>query len=316
VSTRVHPTQSTRQDSAGRPIVVGVDQRGRSASALVWAVDAAEQDGSRLQLVTAAPSPFEASDPTGQHDLGTLARRLSLLELEERTVGGTSVDVLLDAARDASQLVVGCRNMSPAQRILLGGTSRAVATWSPVPVVIVPEAWIQPSMATAPIVVGVRPDESVTNSEAGPLDAEVLDFAFARASKLRVPLVVVSAYEPARLQAWSPDDLAHARAAHDNALADRLEHWTSAYPDVELTTYNVAEPADKSLVEAARVAQLAVIGRHHSRSLSGLLGSTARSVLRNVGCPVAVVPSGGREELVRELTDKRTREGWSWAPTF
>lgn len=316
MTTRVHPTSHNRQDAAGRPIVVGVDKRGRSASALVWAVDAAERDGSRLQLVTATHDGQDADSPPAQHDLGTLARRLSMLDLDERRVTGSSVDVLLDAAADARELVVGCRSMRTAQRILMGGTSREVATWSPVPVVVVPEAWMQPSMSSAPIVVGVRPDESAVAGEDGPLDAEILDFAFARADKLRVPLVVVSAYEPAWLQAWAPDDLAQARAAHDKALAHHLEHWKSAYPDVEVTTYNVAEPADKTIVEASRDAQLAVIGRHHSRSLSGLLGSTARGVLRDVACPVAVVPSGNQQELARALAEKRALEGRSWGPMF
>jgi nucleotide-binding universal stress UspA family protein len=78
----------------------------------------------------------------------------------------------------------------------------------------------------------------------------------------------------------------------------------------------VAEPASKTLVEAAKVAQLAVIGRHHSRSLTGLLGSTARGVLKDVGCPVAVVPSGDQEQLARELAEKRLVEGRSWGPMF
>jgi nucleotide-binding universal stress UspA family protein len=316
VTTRVHPTSGTREQADDRPVVVGVDKRGRSASALVWAVDEAERNGGPLQLVTAIVEGEDVASATGEHPLGTLARRLSLAELDERTVVGAAVDVLLDAATQAGELVLGCRSMSPVQRLVMGSTSRAVASWSPVPVVVVPETWMQPSMASSPIVVGVRPDESAVDGETGPVDDAVLAFAFRRADSLGVPLVVVSAYEPAWLQAWSPDDLAAARAEHDKSLARRLEPWTSTYPDVEVTSYNVAEPANKAITEAARVAQLAVIGRHHSPMLSGLLGSTARGVLQEVGCPVAVVPSGQQEELSRQLNEKRKRDGRSWGPMF
>jgi nucleotide-binding universal stress UspA family protein len=316
VTTRVHPASRMHQEAASRPVVVGVDKRGRSASALVWAIDDAERAGGRLQLVTAVPEDKHSIGTDGPHDLGTLARRLSLVEFDEHTVVGTSVDVLLDAAAGARQLVLGCRSMRPAQRLIMGGTSRAVAAWSPVPVVIVPEAWMQPSMASSPVVVGVRPDEGALDDEQGPVDGAVLDFAFARADRLGVPLVVVSAYEPGWLQAWSPVDVEKARAEHDTALIDRLEPWLATYRDVETTTYNVAETAGKSIIEAARVAQLVVVGRHHSPWLTGTLGSTTRHVLQEVSCPVAVIPSGEQEELAREMADKRRREGRSWGPMF
>jgi nucleotide-binding universal stress UspA family protein len=319
VTTRVHPTSETRQATHRRPVVVGLDKRGRSASALVWAVDESERSGGRLQLLTAVAERKDTAGTVGtvgHHDLSTLARRMSLVEFDERTSVGTSVDVLLDAAAEARLLVIGCRRMSPAQRLVMGGTSRAVAAWSPVPVVIVPEAWIQPSMAYSPIVVGVRPSEMAAEDEEGPVDGAVLEFAFARASVLGAPLVVVSAYEPAWLQAWSPDDLARARSAHEATLADRLEPRRRTYPDVEVSTFNVAEPAGKALVEAARVAQLAVVGRHHSPWLTGTLGSTTRTVLQEVTCPVAVVPSGEQERLAREMAEKKGREGRSWGPMF
>jgi len=199
--------------------------------------------------------------------------------------------------------------------MVMGSTSRAVACWTPVPVVVVPEAWMQPSLATAPIVAGVRPPESGRGA-GDALDDEVLDVAFARASALRVPLFVVSAFQPPALQTWSPADLTQARVEHDSALEARVATWQEKYPDLEVVVTSAAEPAHSALLEASRRAQLVVVGRHHSDRLSGLLGATARKVLSEASRPVAVVPHGEREQLVADLANRRLTTDAVWAPTF
>jgi nucleotide-binding universal stress UspA family protein len=316
VTTPASSAASTNDSPAGRSIAVGLDTRGRSASALVWAAEEAERTGSRLQLVSATREESHADSQVDRHDLGSLARRLTMVELDHRYVEGDPVEVLLDSAATASLLVVGCRTLRPAQRIVLGSTSRAVAAWSPVPVVVVPEPWIQPSMASAPIVIGVRPVESAHGGRRDALDEEVLDCGFTRADALNVPLLVMSAFEPAWLQAWSAKDLVQARSVHDAELEERLAHWQARFPDVDVQATSVAEPADKALLEASRIAQLTVVGRHHARALTGRLGGTARGVLHEATRPVMVVPSGTTEELTRELTERRTRPDQTWAPMF
>jgi nucleotide-binding universal stress UspA family protein len=315
VSTHVSPSTETSQKKSNRSIVVGIDTRGRSVSALVWAVDEAERDGSALVLISATRGSI-GTDQVGQHDVGALARRLSLMDVEQRAVEGPPVEVLLDASVQADLLVVGARTMSPARRIVAGGTSRALACWSPVPVVIVPEPWMQPSMAAAPIVAGIRPADSEHHDESGPLDEEVLAFAFTRASELRVPLVVVSAGEIPNLYAWSASDVEAARHRYDASLDERLSAWRTRYPDVEVTARNVAEKPAQAALDASNVAQLVVVGRHHSRSLSGLLGGTARGVLRGSTRPVAVVPAGARSDLVRDMKSRRDVANAGWGPTF
>lgn len=316
MTTPATSTTSRNDPTPGRYIAVGLDTRGRSASALVWAAEEAERTGSRLQLYTATREESQSDSQTDRHDLGALARRLTMVELEQRYVEGDPVEVLLDAAATASLLVVGCRTLRPAQRIVMGSTSRAVAAWSPVPVVVVPEPWIQPSMASAPVVIGVRPAESAHGGRRDALDEEVLDCGFTRADALNVPLLVVSAFEPAWLQAWSSRDLAQARSVHDAELEERLARWQTRFPDVDVQATNVAEPADKALLEASRIAQLTVVGRHHARALTGRLGGTARGVLHAATRPVVVVPSGTPEQLTRELTERRTRPDQTWAPMF
>ena len=314
MSTRVSPDVQPHASDKQRSVVVGVDPRGRSASAVVWAVEEAEREATALTLVSATRAGA-SDDAAGEHDLAALARRLTMSSLRQRAVDGDPVDALLAAVDDADLLVVGARTMRPGQRMLVGSTSRAVAAWSPVPVVVVPEPWMQPSMATSPIVAGVRPAEDAPRGSEGPLDEEVLTFSFARAAALHVPLIVVSAFEPASLAAWSPADLLEIRTRHDAELGTRLAPWRERYPDLEVITTNVAEPPDHAVLEAARVAQLAVVGRHHSTTLSGVLGATVRRVLTHATRPVAVVPSGSRDALAAEVRMRHGDEIF-WAPTF
>jgi len=312
MTTPLSEPAATGPGAGERFLVVGVDPQGRSAGAVVWAVDQAQQCGVQVRLVSATegrPSTHRAGD----HDLGTLARRLGVGNVTQRAEVGSPVDVLLDSLDGADLLVVGCRSMPHTQRLLVGSTSRAVAAWSPVPVVIVPEAWIQPALASAPVVVGLKPAGPAAGHADGP-DRQVLDFAFSKAAQARVPLIVVGAVEPAWLQAWSPGDIKQAHAEAKTVLEDQLAIWQQAYPDVEVVVNCVAEPAGRAIIEASRVAQLTVVGRHASPTLTGTLGSTGRAVLHHATRPVTVVPHGRPEDLQRELALARTLGERPWGP--
>lgn len=319
--------QTRPQEDTRRSIVVGVDPHGRSTSAVVWAAEEAERDATALTLLCAT-RPGTDDAPTGEHDLAALARRLTLHPLHQRTLHGNPVDALLGATDDADLLVLGARTMRPGQRMLLGSTSRAVAAWSPIPVVVVPEPWMQPSMATSPVVAGIRPphdtphkpldeppDEPLDEPLEEPLDEEVLAFAFARAAALHVPLIVLSAFDPDTLTAWSPTDLHAHRTRHHTDLVTRLAPWRDQHPDLEVIAHAVTEPAHIALRDAENAAQLTVIGRHHSHTLSGVLGTTARRILTHATRPVAVIPSGDRDTLTTQVR-MRHGEDIFWAPTF
>lgn len=313
--TGEHTSTEDGAPCAPSRVVVGLDHRGRSTSALVWAVEEVERAGATLTLLSAHPEGTTSAPGSG-HDLDALAARLTLAEVTRRDVAGAPVTSLLDAASEADVIVVGCRSMAPAQRMILGGTSLAVARWSPVPVVVVPEAWIQPSMADAPIVAGVRPMQVEGQRGSVERDHEVLDFCFARAAALGVPIAVVSAWEIPTVLAWSPDDIQQMRSEHDRALTRRLAAWRETYPQVEVTVHSVAEGPDQALLDASKVAQMVVVGRHHSATLSGLIGTTTRRVLRHASRPVAVIPTGSRDELLRDLEVHRSLSSRPWAPVL
>jgi nucleotide-binding universal stress UspA family protein len=211
--------------------------------------------------------------------------------VEFRTPAGDVPDALLDAAEGAAVVVVGRRARSASQSLLVASTSMAVAGRSRVPVVVVPETWIQPSLSSAPVVVGVSSSlDPARPRRAGPGGHRVLAFAFARAARLRVPLIVVSAWHVPPLYGWSPDDIAGCRRQFSEALDRRLEPWKARHPHVEVVARSVAEPPDQALLEAGLVAQLLVVGRRHRSSRGLSRRSTARSVLHLANRPVAVVP--------------------------
>ncbi len=315
MATHVSQATSTDDQPIGGGVVVGVDARGRSVSALVWAVGEAERDRRPLTLVCARSADAGGRDTTGPHDLGTLARRLTLSGVETRDEVGDPVEVLLRVSAQADLLTVGCRAMRPARRMVVGSTSRAVARWSVVPVVVVPETWMQPSLATSPVVAGVPPVLHEDPDGPDP-DHEVLDFAFARAAAMKVPLVVVSARPLAIVHDWPAEDEARVSSSHDDRLRERLDRWRDAYPQVEVVTRCVAGRADQALLDAAQVGQLVVVGRHHAATLAGHLGRTAGGVLHRSTRPVAVVPSGSRDHLLHDLAARRTPTETLWGPTF
>lgn len=296
MATRTSTSPGTIGSSVERRIVVGVDPGGRSTSAVLWAAEEAERTGHPLYLVSVFPSEAEAGDRASlRSDLAGVARRLTLAELEYEVRFGSPGDVLLDAAADGCLLVVGRRGYVGTQRRLLGSTSMAVAGRSLVPVVVAPEPWLQPSMASAPVVVGVDTQGLLPNIDPGPglePDGVVLDFAFDRAAQLRVPLIVVHAFEMPVLTGWGPQDVAACQDRYEEVLAARLRPWRETFPDVEVVPRCVAESPRRALLDAARVSQLTVLGRYAGGHLRGtLLGSTTRGFLHNAEQPVAIVPA-------------------------
>jgi nucleotide-binding universal stress UspA family protein len=209
-------------------------------------------------------------------------------------VVGNPVEALLGAAvtSDAALLVVGRRSLSPTQRVFTRGTSRAVAGRSRVPVVVVPEPWIQPTMSSDPIVVGVgSPELSTENLRDRTRDDAALGFAFERATLMHVALIVVSAWDMPPIYTWSPADVTDWRRHNEASLDERLASRCRRYPDLEVVARSLPEPAHLALLDASKQSQLTVVGRHPSAHLGGFsIGSTARNVLQAAERPVAVIP--------------------------
>ena|SRR5437763_12904096 len=134
-------------------IVVGVDGSDPSTAALRWALGQAELTGASVHAVTAwefpafysweggtmPPQEFEDAAHKTLHDTvdSVLAETGSGVAVHREVVHGHSAHVLLEAAKDASLLVVGSRGHGKFVGVLLGSVSQKCAHHSRCPVVIV-----------------------------------------------------------------------------------------------------------------------------------------------------------------------------------
>jgi len=301
-------------------IVVGVDDPAKGSGPLRWACQEADRAHAALQVVSArpvavGPPPARPATYLGTDPTETMLRQLADLThglcadaevLPPRVETGSPPHVLVEALDDhARLLVVGRHNRAGVQHMLLGSTSIAVAGRAPVPTVVVPDTWAPGHAASSPVVVGLSGDD----------DEPLLRFGFDRAAALRVPLVVMHAWDIPSLLAWSPTEIARMRAKVLTAMDLRLAPWRAAFPDLEIVTAAPAERPVDALTDAGHVAQLVVVGRHTRGAghLGPRLGSTARGVLHHAAVPVAVVPVPSSDDIPRQRTHVASDV---WAPTY
>lgn len=297
MNTNVAPA-STPSRRVVSTVVVGVDGSSRNRAAVAWARHEAGQVGSRLVLVGASheyapPTPGFSADYADDLFMEDARKTLESVRAD---LGGTDEDMpiwvarggaqsaLLRAAERADLVVVGRRGKGAVKRMFVGSNSIGVAGRSPVPVVVVPDGWEAPGTSTAPVVVGV--DRSGK-------DEDALAYAFDRAYRIGVPLLVVHAWQIPALYTWSAEDLSGWRDEIAEEFKQTLRPWKSRYPSVETVVLTPDANAALAIADAAAIAQLIVLGRHTGpRHLGGFhLGSTTRSILHHAQCPVAVIPS-------------------------
>lgn len=307
-------------------VVVGVEGAEQSTGPVLWASSEAARHRLPLQLVTACapllgpvpgrPGAYVAAsvEKTAVEALARLGEefRGDVNLLPAHVATGPARRVLLDALdHGARMLVVGRRGLNATERVLVGSTSIAVAGRSPVTVVVVPETWEPAQHTSAPVIVGVTLGEDDDPHE----NDDLLRFAFDHARELGVALVVIHSWEVPSLQSWSPDDVEAHRARVAARLDNLLASWRTEYPDVVVDPRTPAESLTDAVLDASRVGQLAVLGRHTpaSRHLGLRLGSTARGVLHRAETPVAVVPLA-----IPAHGDTATSPASSdvWGPTF
>ena len=144
-------TAATGSTGPGR-IVVGIDGSTTSCAALRWAVRQAALTGQAVHAVLAWRVPFATSafavtgiDWEGRaralldRSIRTVLDGDETAPLSRQVVEGHPVTVLLEAARDAELLVVGCRGQGAFAGMLLGSVSQAVAEHAACPVLVVHE---------------------------------------------------------------------------------------------------------------------------------------------------------------------------------
>ena len=276
--------------------IVGVDGSFGSRSALEWALanaqarDAdvtvvhAHHQGAAARVLSAVHIGRDAeSGTTGNalHELdASIADLVGDRAIERRVISGHPGRALLDAASDATLVVVGRHGVGSAWQHGLGSVSRHCVIHATVPTVVVPTDWERGP--TNDIVVGF---DGSTNSSAAV--AWALDFA--------TPTTTVRALIAIEIAPWLRSDIIEERFADElraeqlrlHDLLDRADPERRAHREVAIRG---ARPA---LARAAESADLVVVGTHGSgRLTTTVLGSVSTWMLDASTRPTIVVPAG------------------------
>ncbi|MGC1211819.1 MAG: universal stress protein [Micromonospora sp.] len=269
-------------DAARAPVVVGVDGSPEATRAVRQAAREASWRRLPLRVVHAFIWPLfnvPLNQPTfGPPESGLrnqaekIAReaaaqaRAEAPEIEVRAVvaDGAPAPILIREARTATMVVLGSRGLGGFSGLLLGSVALQVTPHAPGPVLVVRGE----SAPAGPVVVGV---------DRSPHSALAVGLAFEEAHLRRARLQAVHAGE----------ECGHSGA---QVLAVSLADWTDRYPEVRVEQLQITKRPAAALVEAARDAQLVVVGARGRGGFSGLLlGSVSQALLHHAPCPVAVV---------------------------
>ena len=287
-------------------IVVGVDGSELSTIAARWAADQAMRQRCSLTLVFAllpptasysfgpgmAGTPYAMDEirESANEEILALAASLPGPDIQTRLVIGSPSGVLLEESGEAAMVVVGSRGMGGFRGLMMGSVSSQVSAHSRCPVVIIRA---EPPAKSHQIVVGI---------DGSPASNAALDFAFRMAAmdieteKSRI-IALHSWDAPSYdLIAFAGADLASGLSSigdgAERLVSEALGGFEEKFPDVEVEHRVVRGPAAGSLAEAAKGADLVVVGtRGHGRVIGAIVGSVSKSIMHLTSVPVAIVPS-------------------------
>ncbi|WKD37325.1 universal stress protein [Streptomyces xanthophaeus] len=307
-------------------MIAAVDGSEHSLRALEWARKEAVRHDSALLVAHVLPDhaqlyagrraslhdasePAEFADPVRDWVESLLGAGGSGLPegVTYEALEGSVPEALRVIGSQARMLVMGSRGRGGFASLLLGSSSRAVASTAACPVVVVPhadrgasdDADADAEQSAGRVVVGLHAAETPD---------DVLTFAFTEAAVRGTTVQVVSAYAippsptlviDSPFAVIPPEGLADegdgvpAEREMLRSQTERLAPLRERFPDVPVEQAAVpGDPAGR-LVIASRAAALIVVGRHHPRrtAMSLAIGSVAHAVLHHAHGPVAVVPT-------------------------
>lgn len=291
-------------------VVVGVDGSSSGYAAVELAAGEARLRGTGLHVVHALtwpPTPIGPGAPgyvPGEEAVlpeealrraadGYLADAVSRArsvapgtEVTTEIVTGEALPTLVALSHSAPLVVVGSRGRSSFTDLLVGSVATQLASHARCPVLVARGT----SNPSGSIVVGV---------DGSPAGRPATDFAFAEASLRQVPLVAVHAWSEWSVPPSPPKDSSAPyakkpgmlREDEERVLAEALSGCGETWPDVSVERRTVHGRTREGLIEAAKDAQLLVVGTRGRGGFSGmLLGSVSQAALHHAHCPVVVVP--------------------------
>ena len=285
-------------------VIVGVDGTEGSVEALRWAANEAARRTWPLHVLTCAELPVAVeagmvgaggltgaamdSIVTEQEAVNqravTLARSFGLdLDVDGETVLGAPGYALVSGAHEDDLIVVGATSHPGRLTDLLGSVATVVVHRAKGPVVVV-HGGDRRDYGIGRIVVGV---------DGSPGSDAALEWAAEEAARCGAELVLVHGwtypYVGVRAGAREPRDDMRLDAMRTLEASAQLA--SDAAPDVRTQSIISEESPAKAIIDAARDADLAVVGtRGHGGFAALLLGSVSRTVLQHASVPVVVVP--------------------------
>lgn len=198
-------------------------------------------------------------------------------EVHTEIVYSSVVQTLIQASKDARMIVVGSQGVGTLGRLLLGSVTTSLLHHSHCPVAVIHSDWRMTLDSDRPVLVGID------GSPASELAAAV---AFDEAARRGVELRALHAWSDVALFGRPELDW---QSEADRTLAECLAGYQERYPDVKVQRLVVFDRPGRELIEAAKTAQLVVVGSHGRGGFTGmLLGSVSSTVAHSVRTPVIV----------------------------
>jgi nucleotide-binding universal stress UspA family protein len=277
-------------------ITLAIDGRAASDAALRWTVRRAAMRRAEVLVVSIVPRRRLLSERAVRSLEVDAERLLCHARTQLRSVvddraittsimsSDSPMEALLDAADARDLIVLGTDNATRTPVFHHPSMAVRVAAAATGDVVVVPAGWR--ADAGSGIVVGVH-------GEGG--DHLTLDTGIAEARVAATSLALVHSWDQpslASFAAFGPVDVESFVDARRRILCSIAESTRSQCPDVTVRALLSTERPSRALLDAARRAELLVVGAHARRTVDRLvLGSTSHDVLAAPACPTLVVHS-------------------------
>ena len=259
-------------------VVVGVDGSQSSRGALRWAADWAHTHDQQMQVIGAieheahrhtAAELWQRMVTVLEREVAHVSERYPRLRIDKLTTWGSPHHVLAEASRNAWTVVVGSRGLHPTDERVPRSVSCAALGATYCPMIVVP-ARTDHMPPGGPVVLGC--DGSAPGLEA-------TAFAFACASRLGVPLVVVQA--------------PHAGVRpRDGSLCETMRSFQRVYPTVPVIPRPAGRSLTSALCAAADDATLIVVAGAWVDAGSVEGGAARLDLLHRARRPLAFVGAG------------------------
>jgi nucleotide-binding universal stress UspA family protein len=278
------------------PVIAGYDTSKAAAAAIGVAAEEAAATGAPLLVAhgypwpilyaTMANLPYNPGDWTPPPEMAA-AIQVAVARVEARHPGllatvsvraGRGGDVLVDASRGASLLVVGAQGSGGIAGLLSGSVASYVAARAHCPVLVV-RAGQRSSGTGGEVCVGV---------DGTPSSLGALRFALAWASRHAATVQILHAIGPTDFDEPAPE--LGLRTPAELRLGGWVEESRLGYEAVPVDITVVRRHASDAMLTAARSSRLVVVGSRHRGELASIaLGSVGHTLIRRSAVPVAIV---------------------------